>query len=80
MKKFNIRIVFKNNTEEFKIINAKTISEAKKICEQMCKENKETIEKCTSKNIYTTRIIKECTICNLNWRDELLDFLSEDNI
>lgn len=84
MKKFNVRVVFENNTEELRIIEAKSSSEAKKICEQIYIENKEIIERCASKNIYTTRIIKECSIYGINWRDELLGCLDltelEDNV
>ena len=79
MAKFKISVRYENfSCEEVIEIEAKTLGEVKRKCEEIKQENLNLIEVYKSKNIYTTRIIKECYILNYNWQDELLGCIGFD--
>ena len=80
MKSFKVKLIFENNIEEYQVIQAETIKKANQICEQICLDNKKLVERIESLNVYTTRIIKKCDICNIDWREELLSCLKIEDL
>jgi hypothetical protein len=78
VKKFKASIIYQNNLEESIDIEAKNTPEALKKCEDIKKEHIEMLARFELHNIYTTRKIKDCVLCKVDWREQLesclLDF------
>lgn len=73
MAKFKATIYYENcNTEESIEIEADTLNKAKEKCEEIKTKNNELVVEIGKKNIYTNRVVKNCKLKNINWRDELL--------
>lgn len=72
MAKFKIAVSFvDHNFEEIIEIEARSLKEASEKCEKIKKDNEEMIKHLESKNIYTTRVIEDCKIQKLDWRDDV---------
>jgi hypothetical protein len=73
LAKFKVAISFVNYSfEEVIEIEASSIKEASKKCEKIKKDDEKMIKHLESKNVYTSRIIKECRVCKVNWKEDLL--------
>lgn len=73
MAKFKATISYENcYFEETIEIDAETLGKARIKCEEIKTKNNELVAEISKKNIYTNRVIKNCELKNINWRDELL--------
>lgn len=58
--------------EEILEIEADSAEKARKKCSEMVSENKSLIEEYSRKGIYVSKVIKECRLHQLDWRDEFI--------
>ena len=81
MAKFKIIISYENSYfEELIEIDAETIKQAKIKCEEIKLENNNKIEFLKSKNIYSSKIIKECKLDKYDWSYEVLGCAIIENL
>lgn len=77
VRKFKLSIVYQNNIEEIIEIQAANTAEAVKKCKEIKEEHDKFISRIESRNIYTNKIIKSCSVCRVYWREELSDCLND---
>jgi hypothetical protein len=71
LAKFKISVRHKGCfQEEIREVEARSLVQARKICEEIKEENKKVVERCNDRNVYTTRAIEECSVIISSWRDE----------
>lgn len=72
------------SSEEILEFNARTPSEAKKVCPRLMEENRTFLERIRRLNVYSSKILESCRLCEYDRGLELLDLdevlNSKDNI
>lgn len=80
---FNLALSYSNQYfEDFIKIEAKTTKEAKNKCNEIVEKEKNEIERLSKLNIYKSKIIKSCRLCDSRQKlDKIsLNHILEDNI
>lgn len=75
------------SSEDILEIEASTVSDAKRVCDGLARENAELLERLRRFNVYASRIIESCRLCPYDPRlgllkcDEIIGSLkSEDDV
>jgi hypothetical protein len=58
--------------EEIVDIEANSAERARKRCLEMMEENRVALEKAEKNGIYISRVVADCRLHNMNWRDEFV--------
>lgn len=77
MARFKLSLKYEAGGEEIVEIEAKTVSSARKMCEEMVGENSLINERLEGFNVWTSRRMVSCDLCPYDYR---LDFLGCDTI
>lgn len=72
MAKFKIAVKYIESNEEILEVEAKTVSEARRMCAALVKENEEIVERLRRFNIYVSKIVESCRLCPYDYRLEAL--------
>jgi hypothetical protein len=72
LSKFKVAVRYEGGCcEEILEIEADSAEKARRICSEMISENNSLMEEYSKKGIYISKVIKECRLHQLEWRDEL---------
>lgn len=72
MARFKIAVKYFESNEEILEVEARTVSEARRICASMVRENEELLGRIRRFNIYMSKIVESCRLCPYDYKLEML--------